>query len=232
MKYLHLFNTKTEYDARRNNNYEEPWTSLTLDTNTVNYNKTIDANGRQYVDLELPSGTMWATCNIGAINPEDFGDYYAWGEVETKPSYDTSNYKYWTDTSNITKYNSTDGLLSLELEDDVAHLQFGGGWRIPTQAQLWELLNNTNAELTTINSVYCAKLTSKLDNTKYIILPAAGKYNGTRSDNKDKAYIWSKDLYTSDKRYAMYIQFDKNGSVVYQQYRSIGFPIRPVILPT
>ena len=90
-------------------------------------------NGREYVDLGLPSGTMWATCNIGANYPEDYGDYYAWGETETKSNYDWSTYKWCKGSEDtLTKYctdndyGTVDNKTVLDPEDDAAHVKWGG----------------------------------------------------------------------------------------------------------
>ena len=105
-------------------------------------------NGHEWVDLGLPSGTKWATCNIGATKPEEFGNYYAWGEVTPSDGGLWSTYKYGSDYNQLTKYNTdsrygrngfADGKTVLELEDDAAHFNWGGKWRMPTQAQLDEL---------------------------------------------------------------------------------------------
>ena len=104
--------------------------------------------GHSYVDLGLPSGTLWATCNVGAATPQDYGNHYAWGEVTTKETYDWSTYKYGSTSKQLTKYcdNSeygkdgfTDNKITLELSDDAAYVNWGGKWRMPTQAQLLEL---------------------------------------------------------------------------------------------
>lgn len=105
-------------------------------------------NGHEWVDLGLPTGTKWATCNIGATEPEEFGNYYAWGEVTPKEVYDWDTYKYGR-YNQFTKYNTdsrygrngfADGKTVLELEDDAAHFNWGGKWRMPTSVQLEELI--------------------------------------------------------------------------------------------
>ena len=105
-------------------------------------------NGHEWVDLGLPSGTMWATCNIGADNPQDYGNYYAWGEVTPKDVYNWSTYKYGYDK--LTGYNTdsrygrngfADGKTMLELSDDAAYANWGGKWRMPTDEQQTELRN-------------------------------------------------------------------------------------------
>ena len=107
-------------------------------------------NGHDYVDLGLTSGTKWATCNVGANKPQDYGDYYAWGETTTKETYSWSTYKYGSGDFQMTKYCSaslygkdgfTDSKATLDPSDDAAYVNWGGKWRMPTRAQLDELRN-------------------------------------------------------------------------------------------
>ena len=146
-----------------------------------------------YVNLGLPSGTLWATCNIGASNPEDYGDYFAWGETEGyndgKTDFDWRTYKWSMDSyHSYTKYcdNSsygyngfTDELTELELEDDAAYVNWGPAWRMPSIEQFYELIddNYTTTEWTTQNGVNGRKITSKT-NGNSIFLPAAGYRQG------------------------------------------------------
>ncbi|MCQ2319676.1 MAG: hypothetical protein MJZ90_12290 [Bacteroidales bacterium] len=102
----------------------------------------------EYVDLGLPSGLLWATCNVGADSPEDYGDYFAWGETETKSDYDWDTYKWCNGSYNtLTKYNTkssygtVDNKTTLELSDDAARANWGGSWRMPTEAEFQELIN-------------------------------------------------------------------------------------------
>ena len=112
---------------------------------------TVNNNGHQFVDLGLPSGTLWATCNVGATTPEETGDFYAWGETETKDTYSWATYK-WCDGDKCNSSNKTltkycdrggygivDGKISLEADDDVAHVKWGGDWHIPTIEEINEL---------------------------------------------------------------------------------------------
>ena len=137
-------------------------------------------NGHEYIDLGLPSGTLWATCNIGASKPEEAGDYFAWGEIETKSAYNTNNYKYsissWTD---LTKYNCSSNYCkdggkvdyekSLELSDDVVSIQLKGNWHIPTKEDWEEFLTLCDWEYTNKGM----KVTYK-NSTEYLFLPACG----------------------------------------------------------
>ena len=135
----------------------------------------------EYVDLGLPSGNLWAKCNLGASAPEAYGDYYAWGEVEPKKEYTNSNHKWYKEGApslGFTKYNNEDGKLSLEDEDDAVIQKLGNGWRTPTLADFRELTNQkyTTIEKTTLNGVAGYQITSKR-NKKSIFIPFAGFRN-------------------------------------------------------
>ena len=135
----------------------------------------------EYVDLGLPSGNLWAKCNLGASAPEAFGDYYAWGEVEPKQVYTNSNHKWYKEGApslGFTKYNNEDGKLSLENEDDAVIQKLGNGWRTPTLADFRELTNQkyTTIKKTTLNGVAGYQITSKR-NGKSIFIPFAGFKN-------------------------------------------------------
>ena len=134
-----------------------------------------------YVDLGLPSGNLWAECNLGASSPETYGDYYAWGEVEPKQVYTNSNHKWYKEGApslGFTKYNNEDGKLSLEDEDDAVIQKLGNGWRTPTLADFRELTNQkyTTIKKTTLNGVAGYQITSK-KNKKSIFIPFAGFKN-------------------------------------------------------
>lgn len=135
----------------------------------------------EYVDLGLPSGNLWAKCNLGASAPEAYGDYYAWGETKPKQEYTNSNHKWYKEGApslGFTKYNNEDGKLSLEDEDDAVIQKLGNGWRTPTLADFRELTNQkyTTIEKTTLNGVAGYKITSK-KNKKSIFIPFAGFKN-------------------------------------------------------
>lgn len=139
-------------------------------------------NGHAYVDLGLPSGTLWATCNVGANTPESYGEYYAWGETTPKTIYDWSTYKYCEGTYDyLTKYCSnpaygyhcfTDSLTTLLPEDDAATANWGSGWCIPNYEQFWELFNNTTNTWTTQNGVEGVLFTAS--NGCNLFFPLAG----------------------------------------------------------
>ncbi len=125
-------------------------------------------NGHGYVDLGLPSGTLWATCNVGANSPEEYGDYFAWGEVKPKTEYNYSNYN-----KNLETKYSEDGLTTLEATDDAATQNWGGDWRMPTKEEFDELKNKDNCTWGSSKKLKGIIVTSK-KNGNSIFLPAAG----------------------------------------------------------
>lgn len=160
-----------------------------------------------WVDLGLPSGLLWASCNLGANAPEEYGNYYAWGETSPKDSYSWSSYSHCTGTaSSLTKYcnNSiygesgfSDGLTTLEAVDDAATALLGNGARTPTKAEWEELLANTAIEWTSYNGEGGCRFTASNGNS--IFLPAAGYFTG--SDHRsagNEVCCWSSSLATSN----------------------------------
>ena len=198
---------------------------------TVTSNRTLAANftyngggaSHEYVDLGLPSGTLWATCNVGADNPEDYGDYFAWGETTPKETYDWTTYQYCNGTSGtLTKYCSksnygyngfTDNLTILSPEDDAASANWGSDWRMPTQAEWQELYQNTTHTWTTQNGVNGRLFTAPNGNS--LFLPAAGyrDYSSLDGAGSDGGF-WSSSLYTDlpDNAWGFYF-FSGNFSV-------------------
>lgn len=180
-------------------------------------------NGYEYVDLGL--SVKWATCNVGAESPEDYGDYFAWGETEAKEYYERSSYKHCEGTStSLTKYctssnyGTADNKPWLELEDDAAHVNWGGNWRIPTDSELEDLMDYCTWEWTTQNGIYGYKATSKI-NGNFIFLPAAGSISAydLRSDGWDSVY-WSSHV-TVHNESAYYL-------LLYPEVQSISYGFR------
>ena len=203
-------------------------------------------NGHIYVDLGLPSGTLWATCNIGATSPEDYGDYFAWGEtegyLEGKTTFTFNTYK-WCNGSykTMTKYCSnssygnngfTDNLTELELEDDAAYINWGSGWRMPSIEQCEELSNssNTTTEWTTQNGVNGRLITSRT-NGKSIFLPAAGTHNVFSLFDYvgSNGGCWSRTLNTTVYSYeARHLNFNSGNVSASASERDYGRSVRPV----
>ena len=194
-------------------------------------------NGHEFVDLGLPSGLKWATCNVGADNPEDYGDYYAWGETATKSNYSWSTYKWCNGSSStMTKYctkssyGTVDNKTTLDPDDDVAHVKWGGDWRMPTRAEQDELrdINNCTWTWTTQGGKNGHLVTSK-KNGNSIFLPAAGSRRGIDLYNAgSNGRYWSSSLYTSDSNYAYGLTL-YSGDVQSASYpRYYGSAVRPV----
>ena len=185
-------------------------------------------NDHEWVDLGLPSGLKWATCNVGATTPEGYGDYFAWGETVPKDNYDWSTYKYCKGSKNtLTKYNTdsnygtVDNKTTLEFSDDAAHVNWGGKWRMPTAAEQDELRNNCTWTWTTQNGINGYKGTSKT-NANSIFLPAASAY-----DVGFRGFYWSSSLYESSSAYNLY--FDSAGDISrIHDGRCSGKPVRAV----
>lgn len=192
----------------------------------------VEAEEHEWVDLGLPSGTLWATCNIGANSPEEYGDYLAWGETTTKNNYSWSTY-FDTDDGGSTfkKYNNNGGLTELQPTDDAATANWGSDWQMPSLAQIQELYssNYTTTEWTQVNGVNGRKITSK-SNGNSIFLPAAGYRYGTSlyGAGGDGDY-WSRSLYAgySDSAYYLYFSSDNIDWNDYI-YRNFGQSVRPV----
>ena len=191
-------------------------------------------NGHEYVDLGLPSGIKWATCNVGATKPEEFGGYYAWGETEEKSNYDWSTYKWCSGSDdNMTKYctdsdySTVDNKTILDPEDDVAHVKWGGSWRMPTLDEQNELLNNCTWTWTTLNGVNGYKVTGPNDNS--IFLPAAGIRDGTAVYGiGGVGYYWSSSLCSRSSYCAYYLYFYSGYHDWDDDYRFSGLSVRPV----
>lgn len=185
------------------------------------------------VDLGLHSRLKWANANLGASKPEDYGDYYAWGETETKYNYSWSNYKWGTSSTSLTKYNtkSADGTVDnntvLDLEDDVAHVKLGGSWRMPTDDEWTELRTECTWSWTTQNGVKGRLVTGKNGNS--IFLPAAGGWGSTGLGNADSSgNYWSSSIITDSPYYAWYVYFNSGKVASDFLSRCYGRSVRPV----
>ena len=199
-------------------------------------NATGTANGHGYVDLGLPSGTKWATCNVGATKPEEYGSYYAWGETEPKTNYDWSTYKWCNgDYDTLTKYctdsnyGTVDNKTVLELADDAARANWGGAWRMPTDAEWTELRENCTWTWTTKNGVNGYEVKSKT-NGNSIFLPAAGyRSNDDLLFAGNYAFYWSSSLYSDYPYYAWDVYFYSDYVGRNSYYRCYGLSVRPVL---
>ena len=197
-------------------------------------------NGHDYIDLGLPSGTMWATCNVGTDTPEDHGDRFAWGETQPKAVYTDSNYLYthggyFEFTKYCTKpeygYNGfTDNLKTLEPSDDAATVNWGEGWRTPTINEWVELLTKCRYTFTSRNGVNGCVFTGR--NGSSIFLPVKGRVGDDKSSIEDgMGNYWSSSLNKGMPIYAKGFQFiiDYDDCDIYDDFsRCAGYSVRPV----
>ena len=236
-------------------NSEEVLT-LTKTTNMPEANKVTTfpvltfQSAYEYVDLGLPSGVKWATCNVGATAPEGNGDYFAWGETEpyyadttTDPitwkagkedGYNWQSYEGYTGKEDFTEWNPApyDDNEILKPEYDAATVNWGGNWRMPTVDEFYELLDNCDLEETTLNGVYGYKFTSKVSGyeNNSIFLPASGaRYDLLLDSFGSDGYYWSSSYcYISQCAYPLYFNSDEEVYWDCWSERLHGFSVRPV----
>ena len=180
--------------------------------------KAVKKVEHEYVDLGLPSGRLWATCNIGSEKPTDCGDYFACGVVEP----------YDINACDTYSFNDTDAAKLSEIDDehDAAKVLWGDEWRMPTLTDFAELIDNCTYNSEVIGGITCGVFTSKVNNQK-IIMPAAGNMNGgsllIRGGN---GYYWSRSFYSSS--HAWILNFISSARGVFANHRRYGFSVRPV----
>lgn len=202
-----------------------------------------DYRGHEYVDLGLPSGLKWATCNVGAELPEENGNYYRWAETKSIVESEATDHKYFVGFK-LTKYNLNEKLgvvdnkIVLDPEDDAAHVAWGGKWRMPTHEEMTELITYCSKEKYTINSVTGYKYTGPNGNS--IFLPYSGVYfsggsSATPTNYGQGLYYWSSSLNDEPSlgssnygeyecNYAFYL--DKTS--ISKTFRRFGLPVRAV----
>lgn len=178
------------------------------------------------VDLGL--SVKWSSMNVGASQPEDFGDFFAWGEVTgSKSSYSWPTYNFGL-SNNISKYNSTDHLITLDKEDDAATVILGKPWRMPTYAEMKELVTQCTWKWTSLNGVYGRTVTGKNGNS--IFIPAAGRKEGFEHPRSNQqGPLWTSTLSSDIQRaHSLWFADGANLTADGTTPRFIGLPIRPV----
>ena len=227
--YIKVFNTLSEQqEYRSGTTYVEPHVSCLADGTSLKYNSDWELT---FVDLGLPSGTLWATCNLGTHSPSGYGNFYKWGEVQ--PYDGTQDYIYGesTSASGMTKYNASDGKTQLELSDDAAYNIFGtlpqGDVVIPTTAEWTELMNTCSWQKTSN-----PKLWKGTNNGKEIYLSFAGTVSSTAHTT---GQYWTSTLNQDKSRgdcfyFHDYSYWNNNASIAWL-YRRNACVIRPVIAP-
>jgi len=179
------------------------------------------SNGFEYVDLGLPSGVKWASCNVGASSPEEYGNYYAWGETVSKSEF--------TENNSITNYKNF-GDVKGNPQYDAAQANMGGRWRLPTKSEMEELKDKCTWTLTTMNGVKGYEVKGLNDNS--IFLPLAGFYIGSSHKHTEKSgQYWTSTPNNGNDEYDFSYRLYINRTIqnVGWDYRSYGRSIRPVI---
>ena len=233
----------TMYIYRNNGNIEEiPVT----DIDSITFTKPATSNPDIPTEPDQPTITAgeaidlglsvkWASCNVGATKPYEYGGYYAWGETEEKSNYDWSTYKYCNGSDNtMTKYctdsyyGTVDNKTTLEPNDDVAHVKWGGNWRMPTDAEIEELAQNCAWEWTTLNGINGYEVTGPNGNS--IFLPAAGCRGFAETyDQGSFGDYWYSSLSSDDSNSACSLEFASSGyGRGSDSIRIAGFTVRPV----
>ena len=200
-----------------------------------------DLRDGKCVDLGLPSGTLWATCNLGASKAEEYGDYFAWGETKPKREYNFNTYIWCNNSHNsVTKYCTnksfgnngfTDGKTELDIADDAAYVNWGSDWRVPSYNQIKELVNYCNWKWTTINGIKGYEVKSR-KNKNSIFLPAAGWHHDLKFDRAGTVILyWTKSLATNYDHPINAYRLGGNSEAVTSNEatsRDFGLTIRPV----
>lgn len=188
------------------------------DDETIEDGPTVPETLHEYVDLGLPSGTKWATCNVGANFPEEFGGYYAWGETNEKTYYSWDTYAYYG-----SKFST--GISGTQY--DVAHVKWGGNWHMPTRAQCKELCDYCSSIQTSMNGVSGVKVTGPNGNS--IFLPVAGRRLGDEKGGVGlSGDYWSDSLYDGNDNQAYFLIVFPDRIEVGNGQRTYGRSVRPV----
>ena len=208
---------------------------MTMGTCTTTLPPPPDFNGHDYVDLGLPSGTLWATMNVGASKPSDAGLYFQWGDIVGYTKEQIGKDKQfnikddkWIQNTSIIKYaNPSD---TLELEDDAAHFHMGGDWHMPSPDQCQELIDSTTTAWTTSNGVSGTTFTSKKDASKSIFIPAAGEaQDGLLSNSGSQGDVWLSKVSAVYPYFGDIIFLESSSISNSADYRHIGKSVRGVI---
>ena len=212
---------------------DSPSIADSVDSVTTEVVEGCTENGHDYVDLGL--SVKWATCNVGADSPEEYGDYFAWGETQPKFTYNWSTYKWCQgDYDNMIKYctnsdyGTVDNKAQLDRSDDVARVNLGSSWRMPTYDEFMDLIEKCSWTWTTRNGVEGYKVTSKT-NSNSIFLPAAGYREPSSLEGAGSyGYYWSSSLFAGYPLFAEYAYFDSSNVDWSDDCRCYGLSVRPV----
>lgn len=237
MKNLNIFSLITEYENTKSEGLLiTPNVSFVNEDSSVRYllKNVLTHNGYEYVDLGLPSGVKWATCNVGANSPEECGLYFAWGETTGYTADDViSGVRIFGEES----YTASDISTDLTLYQDAAHVNLGGNWRMPTYDEYQELLDNCNGVWTDDyngTGVAGRVFTSKV-NGNSIFFPAAGSGSNSSIDSVGSySYYWSASYASEPDKldwlftYAYEFNFGSKGQYIQASARYYGYSVRAV----
>ncbi len=196
---------------------------------------TMTIAGHRFVDLQLPSGVLWAETNIGADAPTDYGDFFAWGEIQPKTDCSQETYRYGTDFERMTKYNASDCKMVLDADDDAAATNWGDGCRMPTRKEFEELSDTANCvwKWTKIavagNDSVSGYEVKSVRNGNTLFLPAAGARNGKETVMRGaNAVYWTSTRDAAQPGNATCLSFYFANYRCYENVRYIGSSVRPV----
>lgn len=192
---------------------------------SISFAVPTESSDTNYVDMGL--SVKWAKFNLGATKPEEAGDLYAWGETETKKDYSWATYKFGS-RSSMTKYGDVDGKMSLDAEDDVVRVKLGSPYRLPTNSELKELVNQCTWTWTQVNGMNGYQVVSNI-NGNSIFFPAAGDYDGdSYEDIGSMGGYWTSDRPNAEAEayYLFFGRYSKPSSST--DYRYAGWSVRPV----
>lgn len=223
----------------KNRTRKERTSSITFKYDNLNFVVGVEQGRNRdipegFVDMGLPSGTLWAECNLGAATETNPGTFYAWGEVAAKSKYTWSNYRFGS-SNNPTKYNTNDNLKVLQDADDAAH-NANAAWSMPTVEDFDELRWECRMPVWVTMPVPGFWITS-MDGETSIFFPAAGFKTDEWLDKDDTGYYWTKDLYINPSQPefrahgSYFLVNDLGGGAGGSDERCVGMPVRPVIKP-
>lgn len=218
--------TPFETIAKRRNSSRKH--KVNTENTTPKSNTMVDDKGHEYVDLGLPSGTLWATMNVGASSPEDYGDYFAWGETSPKQVYDWSTYKLCNgDYNKLTKYctssvyGTVDNKTELDPDNDAATANWGPDWRMPSQEQIYELRDKCLWKSIQLKGVKGYLVTSKYNGAS-LFFPAAGGCGYNLSSVGSPGFLWSSTAISSTSAIIMYMHESSVGSSSISRFYGIS----------
>ena len=229
--YLKKFETQAAYEAAESS-LILPNVSLTVDNNTVHYNPSSPIPPTPSHDYVEIGGIKWATMNIGATGITDYGLYFQWGDTQgytaaqvgSDKQFTWNDYKYTNDGgTTMTKYNETDGLVTLQASDDAVTAAWGGNWRTPTENEFTTLIDAVNIGWVSdyqdsgVAGIVC---TDKTDNSKVLFFPVAGYcINGNSIFVGREGYYWSSSLntYDDDIKSAIYLFIAEGGHTPFDE---------------